>query len=120
MAIKNTSEKEARPEWLMGGNPSAIDAQEKSGQEELAASSQLPREGLDELAAEHGIEILGPSEGDDLFMNVRMPDGMKIEPTDHSMWSRLVATDGTELARIFYKAAFYDRRAFIRWTKAEE
>jgi hypothetical protein len=35
MTITNTKMSDAHPEWLMGGNPAAIEAQEARGQFEL-------------------------------------------------------------------------------------
>lgn len=92
-----------------------IERQEAQGQRQLAASSQLPTDGLTpEWAAECGITIAQPSDGDPLFTDVQLPEGWAIKPTEHSMWSDLVDADGEKRAAIFYKAAFYDRRAFLR------
>ena len=110
--ITDTS-KHRRDEWLFGGNPEAIEAQEAAGQEELSKSSQLPSNGLEKVAQACGIEVLGPSAGDALFSDVRLPEGWKIQPTEHAMWSDLVDETGKKRAAIFYKAAFYDRRADI-------
>lgn len=95
--------------------PGGIEAQVSAGQAKLVADSTLPikcnhctREQLEQM----GIVFFEPI--DDLFVNVKLPDGWKKVPTNHSMWSDLV--DEKERARggIFYKAAFYDRNAFIR------
>jgi hypothetical protein len=43
-----------------------------------------------------------------------LPDGWQKRATDHDMWSELVDADGVVVASMFYKAAFYDRRAFLR------
>jgi hypothetical protein len=111
-------------DWLMGGNPSAIEAQEAQGQKELVESSQLPSKvnhpygtDLKKTYAELGIEVLEESSGDSLFLDVVLPEGWKLESTDHSMWNRLVDDKGRERATIFYKAAFYDRDAFINFNK---
>lgn len=100
--------------------PGAIEAQEAKGQRELVNSSQLPRHanpysGINakEQYGKMGIEVVGESQGDDLFFDVILPAGWKLEPTDHSMWSHLVDGAGTVKAMIFYKAASYDRRAHI-------
>jgi len=50
---------------------------------------------------------------DDLFVEVQLPKGWAKVPTDHSMWSELIDDLGRVRARIFYKAAFYDRSAHI-------
>lgn len=60
-----------------------------------------------------GIEIL--SDSDDLFYNVKLPNGWEIKPTDHHMWNDLYDDKGRKRAKFFYKAAFYDRSAFINF-----
>lgn len=60
-----------------------------------------------------GISIVG--EYDDLFYNVTLPDGWEIKATDHSMWNDLFDDKGRKRANFFYKAAFYDRDAFINF-----
>lgn len=60
-----------------------------------------------------GIEIL--SEYDDLFYGVKLPEGWEIKATDHSMWNDLIDNKGRKRANFFYKAAFYDRDAFINF-----
>lgn len=119
--ITNTAKK-PNFSWLFGGNPKAIEAQEYEGQAELAESFQLPLKvnspyGDDALEKykKLGIEVIGKTDGDELFLNVFLPKGWSVQPTDHPMWSTLVDVDGNELASIFYKAAFYDRRAFINF-----
>lgn len=118
--ITNTSAN-PNPEWLMGGNPNAIEQQEANGQMELVESSQLPKEILPrdlnakEEYKKRGIEIISETEGDDLFFDVKLPSGWNIKPTDHSMWNELFDSNYKKVAAIFYKAAFYDRRSNIRF-----
>ena len=101
------------------GSPSqAIVDQEARGQREACGqTSQLPTQ-IDEgdtLALKAwGFEFLGPCPGDPLFQKVRFPAGWRLEPTDHSMWSNLVDSEGGKRGAVFYKAAFYDRRAHLR------
>lgn len=59
--------------------------------------------------------IVIAEEYDDLFWNVVLPDGWKMEATDHSTWSNLLDNKGRKRANFFYKAAFYDRDAFINF-----
>jgi hypothetical protein len=118
--ITNTS-KSPKPEWLFGLNPNAIEQQEAQGQKELTESSQLPkmvRIGYKDCDAKDvyqkmGIEILSTNNDDKLFVDVRLPEGWKVIPTDHSMWSNLVDENESPRGSIFYKAAFYDRSAFM-------
>lgn len=60
-----------------------------------------------------GITIV--DEHDDLFWNVILPEGWKIKATDHLMWNNLFDNKGRKRANFFYKAAFYDRDAFINF-----
>lgn len=119
--ITNTSNA-PKIERLFGGNPNAIEAQEAQGQQELVKSSQLPVKansprGVNaaEKYRELGICVVGNSAGDNLFLNVTLPDGWQIQATGHPMWSKLIDANGKEIASIFYKAAFYDREAFINF-----
>lgn len=60
-----------------------------------------------------GIEII--DEYDDLFWNVKLPEGWEVRATDHAMWNELIDNKGRKRASFFYKAAFYDRDAFINF-----
>ena len=60
-----------------------------------------------------GIEII--DNYDDLFWNVKLPEGWEIKATDHTMWNELIDNKGRKRASFFYKAAFYDRDAFINF-----
>lgn len=103
----------------MGGeDPSdIIPQQEAKGQQDFVNSTTLPkniRNGSKEQLEEMGI-VFG-EDVDDLFVEVQLPEGWKREATDHDMWNKLVNKKGEEQAMIFYKAAFYDRDAFISIT----
>lgn len=119
MKKTTNTENNPKPEWLLGGNPNAIEKQEAQGQKEIVNSSQLPTDsntrGIDakEQYEKMGIKVIGISDGDDIFYNVDMPIGWKKESTDHSMWNKLVDDKGRERAMFFYKAAFYDRSSHI-------
>ena len=60
-----------------------------------------------------GIKII--EEHDDLFLKVELPAGWEVKATDHTMWNDLVDNNGRVRAKFFYKAAFYDRDAFINF-----
>lgn len=62
-----------------------------------------------------GIEIV--EEYDDLFLNIVLPDGWKINPTNHSMWNEVIDKKGRKRISFFYKGAFYDRDAFSNFEK---
>lgn len=114
--IINTSTEEAKPEWTMGGNPNAILQQEARGQEQLINSGDLPikcsaedKKKLEKL----GVVFGEPLPDDPLFCKATLPEGWGKQATEHSMWSKLVDENGVVRANIFYKAAFYDRRAHM-------
>lgn len=105
-------------ESLITGDVSgAIMNQEKRGQRALVASGgQLPRTGFDRAM----LETLGFKIGDeidDLFIAVTLPAGWAMKPTSHSMHSDVVDEQGRERIHIFYKAAFYDRRAHMSFCR---
>jgi hypothetical protein len=102
----------------LGDSSQAIMNQEKRGQNGLINNEVLPKRintGTKEQFEEMGI-VFG-EEADDLFVYVTLPDGWKKEPTNHSMWSKLIDDKGRERANIFYKAAVYDRCAFMGITR---
>lgn len=114
MAIRNTSTQDPLVQLFAAMGNGGIAAQEARGQRELETDSALPTEGLDKLPSQWGIQVIGPRKSDPIFTDVILPAGWKVQPTDHSMWSDLVDAGGAKRASIFYKAAFYDRSAFIR------
>jgi hypothetical protein len=62
-----------------------------------------------------GIKIL--DENDDLFLNVVLPDGWEVKPTEHSMWNDVIDENGRKRISFFYKGSFYDRDAFSNFEK---
>jgi hypothetical protein len=92
--------------------------QEAQGQAELVEGSILPADmnGQQALFEAVGFKFGAPVDGDPIFVHATLPPGWRIEATDHAMWSRIVDAKGRERAVVFYKAAFYDRRADMRLT----
>lgn len=101
----------------------AIEMMEKQGQEQLCASTVLPTEAPDaclQALEEAGIKFGDVVEGDALFRFVTLPPKWKLRSTPHNMWSELVDETNSVRVDVFYKAAFYDRRAFMRLRRTEE
>jgi hypothetical protein len=99
---------------------SGLLAEEARGQRSFIGSDTIPASlrnfgGLDPktILEAAGMKFLGPVEGDAMFQYVELPKGWQKVATDHSMWSKLVDDKGRERALIFYKAAFYDRSAYL-------
>lgn len=89
-----------------------IQGQEAAGQRELVTSTRFPAE-----APIADLEALGftfgpVDEHDPLFRTATLPEGWRREGSGHAMWSYILDDKGRRRVSIFYKAAFYDRRAF--------
>lgn len=100
-------------ESLVTGSERAIYAQEAAGQRELVNSEVLPS---DLRGPQADWEALGfvfgdPVPNDPLFRKVTLPKGWSRRGTEHSMWSEIVDERGIARVGVFYKAAFYDRKA---------
>lgn len=101
---------------LQLGASESIYAQEAAGQRDLVESTTLPSEISDEdrkALQKHGVRFGKQVNDDPLFTYAFLPDGWQIKPSDHSMWSYLLDDKGRRRASIFYKAAFYDRKAHL-------
>lgn len=103
---------------LMTSLPGGVEASEARGQRELVSqegeSVSLPVDGsTDPEVVALGIEWGDPVDDDPIFRAAKLPQGWRLKPTDHAMWSNLEDAEGKVRAKIFYKAAFYDRSAFI-------
>jgi hypothetical protein len=104
--------------FLVAATPGGIEAQEAAGQAALVrAADHLPSEIIPRSVTR---EMLGQAwgvtfgeEAEDIFVQATLPAGWTIRATDHSMHSELIDAAGNVRAGIFYKAAFYDRRAHL-------
>lgn len=95
--------------------PGGIEAQEAAGQQSFVANETLPKENMHGCTREklESMGIIFGEDADDLFVAVKLPSGWKKQATSHSMWSDLLDDKGRIRAKIFYKAAFYDRSSHI-------
>lgn len=117
----NNNDMDEMREWLLlsmvGGADLAADVIERRGQTRAVYTETLPKDMRGVSRAQ--LEAAGFTFGedvDDLFVWCVLPEGWKKERTDHNMWSKLVDPNGIERGSIFYKAAFYDRDAFLSMT----
>lgn len=107
-------------EAVLFGGSNAIEMSEQCGQDELVNSTALPsqllhaHEGTAELLLSWGFEFGEPFEDDKLFRPANLPDGWSKQASDHAMWSHVVDDRGRKRVAVFYKAAFYDRKAHMR------
>lgn len=98
-----------------GGTDRFIGEQEAAGQAQLVHSDRLPtdfhspREEFEGL----GFTFGDPDPGDPMFCPATLPEGWSRQASDHDMWSYLLDGLGRRRVSIFYRAAFYDRRAHM-------
>lgn len=97
---------------LIASTSGGIEQQEADGQRMVTEGTRLPkeitnatREQMMELGFKFGADV------DELFVSCELPAGWHVRGTDHSMWSEILDDQGCVRGDIFYKAAFYDRRA---------
>lgn len=94
--------------------PGGIERQEKAGQAALVASTEMPLELSPDREAFEAVGFTFGEPIDSVFMKATLPAGWKRVPTDHSMYSDILDETGKRRVEVFYKAAFYDRRADAR------
>jgi hypothetical protein len=96
---------------MVASTPGGIERQEKAGQGELVNSTNMP---LELRPSREAFETVGFTFGealDDVFMKATLPTGWKREASEHAMHSYILDEQGRKRVEVFYKAAFYDRRA---------
>lgn len=91
--------------------PGGIEAQEKAGQQELVASTNMPKELQPNQEAFEALGFVFGEPIDEIFVSATLPKGWTRAATDHSMHSDILDETGKARVHVFYKAAFYDRRA---------
>ena len=112
--MPHNTAKDSAARNLLYSFPGGIEAMESEGQQELVKDDTLPSTMNAECrtALEKAGVVFKEAVADDpLFLHAVLPKGWRKVGTDHDMWSRLVDDQGNIRARIFYKAAFYDRKA---------
>jgi hypothetical protein len=87
---------------------------EQAGQDQLVASGLLPVDGPWSQLEALGFVPGPPVADDDLFRHVTLPAGWYRQAHEHQMWSHLYDSRGLQRVAVFYKAAFYDRKAHCR------
>lgn len=113
-----------------GEHPStAIERSEARGQQQLVMSESIPSKwggmfGTSEAALRHaaerdailvemGFELGEPFPDDPLFRPANLPEGWRKRATGHAMHSDILDDQGFARVGMFYKAAFYDRKAHL-------
>lgn len=119
--IENTRDRDSLLHLLgmMDGSGHYITDMEARRQRQLVHSDRLPvklNRGSDADFIAVGFSFGEPDKDDPLFRPATLPDGWSREGSDHSMWSYIVDANGRQRVSIFYKAAFYDRDAFMSLT----
>jgi hypothetical protein len=115
--IENTSNRDPLLHYLgmLDGTDGYITGMESAGQAQLVHSTDLPTKGSDDpqfLAL--GFTFGDPHENDPMFRPATLPEGWSKQGSDHAMWSYIIDPFGRRRVSVFYKAAFYDRKASMR------
>lgn len=96
------------------GEENVIENMEKEGQNKAVRETLLPKimKPEQEYWEELGF-VFEEIEDDDIMCKGTLPEGWKLIPTDHQMWTNIVDQNNTKRGSMFYKAAFYDRKAHM-------
>jgi len=111
--IENTSKRDPLLHVIGAmGNPAGyITDMEAAGQQQFVTETRLmPAEGDWDTLQALGFGAPTPT-ADELFVNSTLPEGWSKGATEHDMHSSVLDERGIERVGVFYKAAFYDRRA---------
>lgn len=96
---------------ILDATPQGIERSERDGQQALVASTNMPKEMSPDRALFEAVGFKFGADVDDIFVSASLPDGWKRAATDHAMHSDIIDEQGRTRVGVFYKAAFYDRRA---------
>lgn len=114
-APENTTKRDALDHFagMLGGTDRYITDMEAAGQRQVVNSTVLPYAyDRDDAPFEAlGFTFGEQVPGDNLFRQATLPEGWTREGTEHAMHSVIKDERGIARVGIFYKAAFYDRRA---------
>lgn len=95
-----------------GANPDeVIDSLERLFQHDAIRNAHVPAKGRDGYTA-LGLTFGDPLADDPMFCEATLPDGWRIQATDHAMHNALLDAHGNRRGSYFYKIAFWDRDAF--------
>lgn len=99
-----------------GGSGAFIEEMEREGKAQLLNSDRLPVDthGTDREFIALGFTFGDPDPEDPIFRPATFPEGWARKSSSHDMWTYITDRHGRDRVAIFYKAAFYDRSAFMR------
>lgn len=97
----------------------AVPILQRRDQQEFNRTTKLPIKGSHDPESIASPIKWGKRDSDPgaLFREATLPEGWTKKGTSHDMWSHLVDEKGRKRAEIFYKSAFWDPDAFIRFTR---
>lgn len=91
-----------------------VEEMEVAGQDQLVNSVLVPVKvnfGTDEDLEALGFKLGKPLIDDPIFRPATFPTGWTRRPGETVYWSEILDAEGNVRIKVFYKAAFYDRRA---------
>lgn len=102
--------------FMAASSPGGIEAQERMGQKDVCRKTMIPKEMIPNRRAYEDMGIHIRNDANDIFFSADYPKDWTIKPTNNPYYSLIIDNTGKERAQIFYKAAFYDKSAYIRLT----
>jgi hypothetical protein len=104
--------------FLVASQPGGIEAQEARGQRDLVETfNRLPHMKEREMDAAVKMGFIIGDRIDEVFVAATPPKGWTLRATEHSMHSDIIDDNGRVRGGLFYKAAFYDRKARVSWNR---
>ena len=98
----------------MSGENNVIEHMEAEGQQEAVRNTMMAK---DMSPSKEEWEKLGFAftdlPDDKVLCIATLPEGWELKATSHSMWNDIIDRNGMKRGSMFYKAAFYDRCAYM-------
>ncbi len=100
--------------FIAASIPGGIERQEAAAQQSFVTGQSFPSKMSPDQKAFEKMGFVFGDKIDELFVNANLPTGWSKKASAHSMHSDIIDEQGRDRVHIFYKGAFYDRRADAR------
>ena len=98
----------------MSGKNNVIEHMEAEGQQEAVRNIMMAKDMSPNKEEWEQLGFIFTDIPDDNVLCVAtLPEGWSLKATDHSMWNDIIDENGMKRGSMFYKAAFYDRNAYM-------
>lgn len=112
MKIRTPAEAVALAQGLaIDASPSGIEASERAGGAWIETAGVCPKDMTPDRAAFESVGFRFGDEYDEIFTRAELPDGWRLENVS-PYHTKIIDSRSRDRGRFFYKAAFYDSRAY--------